>query len=88
MSSGYILGITRGHNGGACLVKDGEIVFAIEEERLTRLKYDGGPLASIILAREHIPKGEKLDYLVIAHTQRLENAGVIDYSGDDMYTGL
>tara|TARA_B100001094_G_scaffold68109_1_gene64396 strand:- start:2840 stop:4675 length:1836 start_codon:yes stop_codon:yes gene_type:complete len=88
MSSGYILGITRGHNGGACLVKDGEIVFAIEEERLTRLKYDGGPLASIILAREHVPKGEKLDYLVVAHTQRLDNAGVIDYSGDDMYTGL
>ena len=28
--------IARGHNGGVCLLKDGEVVFAIEEERLTR----------------------------------------------------
>ena len=89
MSSGYILGITRGHNGGACLLKDGEIVFAIEEERLTRLKYDGGPFASIIKAREYIPEGEHLDYLVIAHTQTLESTAVkVDYTGDDVYTGL
>lgn len=50
--SGYILAITRGHNGGACLLKDGEIVFAIEEERLSRNKYDGGPFASIIKTLE------------------------------------
>ena len=39
----WIGAITRGHNGGAVLLKDGQIVFAIEEERLTRKKYDGGP---------------------------------------------
>ena len=44
----WIGAITRGHNGGAVLLKDGEIVFAIEEERLTRKKYDGGPLAAMI----------------------------------------
>ena len=38
----WIAGIARGHNGGVCLLKDGEIVFSIEEERLTRQKYDGG----------------------------------------------
>ena len=43
MSSGYILGISRGHNAGVCLLKDGKIVFASEEERFTRHKYDGGP---------------------------------------------
>ena len=32
----WIGAITRGHNGGAVLLKDGEIVFSIEEERLTR----------------------------------------------------
>ena len=47
-NTGYILGISRGHNSGACLLKDGEIVFAIEEERLSRRKYDGGPYASIL----------------------------------------
>ena len=32
---------------------------------------------------------DKLDFLVVAHTQKLkETAGKIDYSGDDMYTGL
>ena len=43
----WIAGIARGHNSGVCLLKDGEIVFSIEEERLSRHKYDGGPYASI-----------------------------------------
>ena len=82
----WIAGITRGHNGGVCLLKDGEIVFAIEEERLSRQKYDGGPLAAMTKILEYT---DKLDYLVIAHTQPLrETAGKIDFTGDDMYTGL
>jgi len=86
MTTGYIAGIARGHNAGVCLLKDGEIVFSIEEERLTRKKYDGGPLASILKILEYT---DKIDYLVIAHTQSLdETAGRIDYSGDDIYTGL
>ncbi len=86
MSTGYIAGIARGHNAGICLLKDGEIVFSIEEERLTRTKYDGGPLASMLKIKEYT---DKIDYLVIAHTQSLKDtAGKIDYTGDDMYTGL
>ena len=34
--SGYIAAIARGHNAGICLLKDGEIVFAIEEDPKTR----------------------------------------------------
>ena len=31
---------------------------------------------------------DKLDYLVVAHTQNLyDTAGKIDYTGDDVYTG-
>jgi len=82
----WIAAIARGHNSGICLIKDGEIVFSIEEERLTRQKYDGGPLASMVKILEYT---DKIDFLVIAHTQNLkETAGKIDYSGDDMYTGL
>lgn len=82
----WIAGIARGHNAGVCLLKDGEIVFSIEEERLTRQKYDGGPYASMIKILEYT---DKLDYLVVAHTQPLtETAGKVDYSGDDVYTGL
>ena len=82
----WIAGVTRGHNAGVCLMKDGEIVFSIEEERLTRRKYDGGPLASILKIKEYT---DKLDYMVIAHTQTLaESAGKLDYTGEDVYTGL
>lgn len=82
----WIAGIARGHNAGVCLLKNGEVVFSIEEERLTRKKYDGGPLASILKIMEYT---DKLDYLVVAHTQNLrDSAGTIDYTGDDIYTGL
>jgi carbamoyltransferase len=84
--TGYIAAITRGHNAGVCLLKDGEIVFSIEEERLSRKKYDGGPLASIVKILDYT---DKIDYLVVAHTTPLEStAGKIDYSGDDVYTAL
>lgn len=80
----WIAGITRGHNGATCLLKDGEIVFYLEEERLSRKKYDGGPLAGMLKIKEYT---DKIDYLVIAHTQPLATAGKIDFIGDDMYTG-
>jgi carbamoyltransferase len=82
----WIAGLARGHNAGVCLMKDGEIVFSIEEERLTRNKYDGGPLASILKILEYT---NKLDYLVISHTQTLdETAGRVDYTNEDVYTAL
>jgi carbamoyltransferase len=82
----WIAAIARGHNSGVCLLKDGEIVFSIEEERLTRQKYDGGPFASMVKIKEYT---DKIDYLVIAHTQSLkETAGKVDYTGDDVYTGM
>jgi len=85
-NTGYIAAIARGHNAGVCLLKDGEVVFSIEEERLSRHKYDGGPYASIVKILEYT---DKIDYLVIAHTQNLkETAGRVDFTGDDVYTGL
>jgi len=81
--TGYILGISRGHNAAVCLLKDGEIVFSIEEERLTRRKYDGAPLAGIVKVLEYT---KKIDALVIAHTQPDDSR--LDYSGDKVYQGL
>jgi len=84
--TGYILAITRGHNAGACLLKDGEIVFAIEEERLSRKKYDGGPLAAMVKTLDYT---NKIDFLIIAHTQlTLDTPARIDFTGDEIYTGL
>lgn len=35
----YILGINTSHHASVCLLKDGEIVFFLEEERLSHVKY-------------------------------------------------
>ena len=84
--SQWIAGIARGHNAGVCLLKDGKVVFSIEEERLSRHKYDGGPYASMMKILDYT---DKLDYLVVAHTQNLDaTAGKVDFTGDDVYTGL
>lgn len=43
-----ILGIHDGHNAGAALIKDGEVLAAINEERLTNIKnYSGAPVLAI-----------------------------------------
>ena len=37
----YILGISAFyHDSAACLVRDGDIIAAVQEERFTRLKHD------------------------------------------------
>ena len=38
----YVLGTGLSHDGSTCLLKDGKILVAIEKERLTRIKHDGG----------------------------------------------
>ena len=81
----WIAAIARGHNSGVCLLKDGELVFSLEEERLSRNKYDGGPYASMVKILDYT---DKIDYLVIAHTQSLSQAGTVDFSGEDIYLSL
>ncbi|MFD2561107.1 carbamoyltransferase family protein [Aquimarina rubra] len=38
----YVLGTGLSHNGSAVLLKDGKVCVAIEKERLSRIKHDGG----------------------------------------------
>jgi len=85
MEDFWILGISRGHNAGVCLSKNGEIVFSIEEERLSRQKYDGSPFASMIKVLDYT---DKIDYMFIAHTTTVKDAGKIEFTGDNMYTGM
>jgi carbamoyltransferase len=35
-----ILGVNPGHNGSVALVSDGEVVYYLEEERLSRQKFN------------------------------------------------
>jgi carbamoyltransferase len=63
-----ILGINDQHNASACLVEDGVIVAAIQEERLSRIKnHFCFPERSIawLLANTEVPPGE-LDAVAIA----------------------
>lgn len=38
----YVLGTGLSHDGSSCLLKDGKLIVAIEKERLSRIKHDGG----------------------------------------------
>jgi carbamoyltransferase len=77
-----ILAVARGHNGSTTLLVDGKVVFYLEEERLSRFKYDGSPLLGIAKAFEYV---DHIDHLVICHTHR---AGpTLDWSGEDAYQG-
>jgi len=47
---GYnILGINPNHNGSTALISDGKLVYYTEEERLSRIKYDGDPFFRNVL---------------------------------------
>jgi len=44
----YVLGTGLSHDGSACLLRDGQVAVAIEKERVTRVKHDGGNDTSAI----------------------------------------
>tara|TARA_R110002126_G_scaffold82842_6_gene202776 strand:- start:5167 stop:6888 length:1722 start_codon:yes stop_codon:yes gene_type:complete len=76
-----ILGINPGHNGSVALLIDGKLEFYIEEERLSRSKYDGNPLMGIIEGLTH-----GIDALVIGGTSN--DLPSLPWTGEDPYTAL
>ena len=84
----WIAGISLGHNAGVCLLKDGEVVFSIEEERLSKHKHDGGPILSMMKILDYT---DKIDYLVVTGLNVWEDApltSILDYSREPLYQGL
>lgn len=77
-----ILGVNPGHNGAVALVSDGELVYYIEEERLSRQKYDGNPFRGIldILSKWHI------DEVVLGGTS--PEYPKLPWTGEDPYTAI
>jgi len=59
-----ILAINPGHNGSAALISDGDVKYYLEEERLSRMKYDGNPFRAMI----DIMSRYTVDELVIVGT--------------------
>ena len=76
-----VLGINQGHNGSAAYVVDGELVWYIEEERLSRSKYDGNPFRGML---EAVRSG--VDFLVIGGTS--SDNPKLPWTGEDPYTAL
>ena len=62
----WLVGINVGHNGATALFHDDELIFYIEEDRLSRLKYDGNPFAGMLLAYDYT---DKIDYLILCGTR-------------------
>jgi len=76
-----ILAINPGHNGSAALLVDGEIKFYIEEERLSRNKYDGNPYSGILEAIHH-----GIDVIVLGGTH--PRFPSLPWTGEDPYSAL
>ena len=76
-----ILAINPGHNGAAALLVDGELKFYIEEERLSRLKYDGNPFRGILEALPY-----NIDTLVLGGTN--PEFATLPWTGEDPYSAL
>lgn len=76
-----ILAINPGHNGSVAFLVNGEIEFYIEEERLSREKYDGNPYLGILKA---IPYG--IDVLILGGTTN--DFPKLPWTGEDPYSAL
>ena len=76
-----ILAINPGHNGSAALLVDGELEFYVEEERLSRSKYDGNPLMGMLEALKY-----GVDVLVLGGTS--PEFSKLPWTGEDAYTAL
>ena len=69
-----VLGVSDSHEAHACIVKDGKIIAAMAEERLTRLKSDAGYPKQAIDAVLRIAKLTSIDIDVVAFAGRHGNA--------------
>ena len=77
-----ILGVNPGHNGSVALVRDGELIYYTEEERLSGVKYDGNPFRGIM---EVINTYGQIDEIVTCGTHDLPK---MPWNGEDAYTTL
>ena len=61
----WLLAINVGHNGATALYKDSELIYYIEEDRLSRMKYDGNPYLGLEKAYDYT---DKVDFLILCAT--------------------
>lgn len=77
----YVLGIYQGHNSTVCLMQNGEIVFAVSEERLSRKKNDGSiPIKGLTYCIDYLGISKEDIKTVVFNSVPLEStvAGIYD----------
>lgn len=77
-----IMAINPGHNGSVALLSDGKLIYYCEEERLSRMKYDGNPFRGMIKILEEYP----IDELIIGGTS--PELALLPWTNEDAYTAL
>ncbi len=58
-----VVGVSRFHNASVCLIKDGEILFHIDNERLSNIKYDWYPFLALSKIKDYV---DHVDVVAIA----------------------
>jgi carbamoyltransferase len=77
------VGISRVHNSAVSLLRDGELVFHIENERLSNLKYDGLPFHVLSKLPEYTSYVDNVCLAGVGQTVPCEN-----WLQEDMYTAF
>jgi len=79
-----ILGIHPGHNSSAALISDGELVYYLEEERLSRLKRDANPFRAMV----DICSKYKIDELIIGGTNDPFEHNLTIWTNENYFSNL
>ena len=77
-----VMAINPGHNGSVALVVDGKLEYYIEEERLSRSKYDGNPFRGMLYCMEN----HHIDELIIGGTGQEDHQ--LPWTGENSYVAL
>lgn len=77
------IGISRVHNSAVTLLNDGEIVFHLENERLSNIKYDGFPFHTLFKIPEYTQTVDNICIAGVGETPACEK-----FTDLDMYTNF
>jgi carbamoyltransferase len=75
------VGVSRVHNSAVALLKDGELIFQLENERLSNIKYDAYPFHALSLLPKYVDKVDQLAIAGVGPTVPIES-----FTDHDPYT--
>jgi carbamoyltransferase len=67
-----IVGVSRVHNSAVALIKDGELIFHLENERLSNIKYDAYPFLTLAKLPEYVDHVDEIGVAGVGRTVPVE----------------